>query len=142
MERNYGGNIVIGEHNELLQGVILMTYGGLIKIGNNCSVNPYTIIYGHGKGVIIGDNVLIAGHCMLIPSNHIFSNKNTPITNQGEISEGIVIEDDVWLGSGVKILDGVTVARGTVIAAGSVVNKNTDSYSVYAGVPAKKIKDR
>ena len=139
---NYGGEINIGNNNEFLFGVCLMTYGGSIRIGDNCSINPYTIIYGHGKGTIIGDNVLIAGHCMIIPSNHIYNDINIPINKQGEKSKGIVIEDDVWLGTGVKILDGVKIGKGAIVAAGAVVNSDVPSYSVYAGIPAKKIKER
>ena len=52
----------------------------------------------------------------------------------------IVIEDDVWIGANVTILSGVTVGKCTVIGAGSVVLHDLDSYSVYAGVPAKKIR--
>ena len=142
LETNYGGSINIGTKNEFLYGVCLMTYGGKITIGNNCSINPYTIIYGHGEGVQIGNNVLIAGHCMIIPSNHNFSKSNVLINQQGATSKGIKIEDDVWLGTGVKVLDGVTIAKGCVIAAGAIVNQSTEAYSVYAGVPAKKIKNR
>ncbi len=142
IKTNCGGEISIGKNNELLYGVCLMTYGGSIKIGDNCSINPYTIIYGHGKGLQIGDNVLIAGHCMIIPSNHNFTRTDIPINQQGESSKGIIIEDDVWLGTGVKVLDGVTIGKGSIVAAGAVVNKNVDAHCVYAGVPAKKIKKR
>lgn len=57
-------------------------------------------------------------------------------------SKGIVIEDDCWLGTGVKILDGVTIGKGSVIGAGAVVTKNIPSYSVAVGVPAKVISKR
>uniref|UniRef100_A0ACD5GX85 DapH/DapD/GlmU-related protein n=1 Tax=Desertifilum tharense IPPAS B-1220 TaxID=1781255 RepID=A0ACD5GX85_9CYAN len=43
---------------------------------------------------------------------------------QGATYKGITIEDDCWLGCGVKVLDGVTIGRGSVIGAGSVVTKN------------------
>lgn len=137
-----GGKISIGDNCEILYGVCLLTYGGNIIIGNNCSINPYTIIYGHGKGTKIGNNVLIAGHCMIIPSNHIFEDPNITIDKQGATSKGILIGDDVWIGTGVKILDGVTIGKGSVIAAGAVVTKSIEPYTVSAGIPAKKIKDR
>src|SRR5882724_11105234 len=70
IKTNFGGKIILGENNELLFGVCLMTYGGSIIIGNDCSINPYTLIYGHGKGVRIGNKVLIAGHTTIIPANH------------------------------------------------------------------------
>ena len=55
---------------------------------------------------------------------------------------GIIIEDDVWVGSRAIILNGVTVGRGSIIAAGSVVTKSVPSYSVVAGCPARMIKFR
>lgn len=136
-----GGVISLGARTGLDKGVILRAYGGSIQIGEDCTVNPYSIIYG-GGGVVIGNGVLIAAHTVIVPSNHIFSDIDKPIRQQGTSGVGIVIEDDVWIGAGVKILDGVTVAKGTVVAAGSVVTKSTESYSVVAGVPAKKISTR
>ena len=135
----YGGKIYIGSNCYISRGVQLLTHGGDIRIGNNCTVNPYTIIYGQG-GTTIGDNVRIAAHCVIVPANHIFTDITIPIYKQGLKKEGIVIEDDVWIGSGVKILDGVTIKRGCVIGANAVVTHSTNEYGVYVGIPAKKIK--
>lgn len=136
-----GGTIEIGEHTEIQANVILMTYGGSIRIGNESSINPNTIIYGHG-GTTIGNNVLIAGGCMIIPANHNFASKDIPIGKQGLTTKGITIGNDVWIGHGCSILDGVTIGQGAIVAAGSVVNKNVDEYAVVAGVPCKIIKYR
>ena len=137
----YGGCISIGEKTELLYGVLLMTYGGNITIGKNCSINPYTVLYGHGN-LTIGDNVLIAGHCLIIPANHIFEDIRRPINSQGETRMGIILEDNVWIGAGCRILDGVTIGTGAVVAAGAVVNKNVSPNTVVGGIPAKLIKNR
>ena len=136
-----GGTITIGEGTEVLDGAMILTHGGNIEIGNNCSVNVYSVIYGHG-GVKIGNNVLIAGGNMIIPNNHNFMSRDKTIIEQGATAQGIVIEDDVWIGHGCTILDGIVLAKGTVVAAGSVVNKSTEPYSVVAGVPARIIKYR
>lgn len=136
-----GGSIRIGEDTEVLNNVILATHGGNIKIGKRCSINPFTVIYGHGD-TLIGNDVLIAGHCMVIPANHKFNTKDTPINRQGLSNVGIIIEDNVWIGHGCSILDGVNIASGCVIAAGSVVTSATDRDSVYAGIPARKIRSR
>lgn len=136
-----GGRISIGRNCELRKGCQLLTYGGNIKIGNYVSINPYTMIYGQGN-ITIGNYVRIAAHCVLIPSNHIFSDATRLIFEQGLLNKGIVVEDDVWIGCGVRVLDGVTIAKGCVIGAGSVVTKSTEAYGVYAGVPARKIKSR
>ena len=136
------GTIEIGEKTEILTGCCLMTYGGSIKIGNNCSINPYTLIYGHGLGTVIGDNVLIAGHCVVIPTNHVFKDLEKPINQQGLSSKGICIESNVWIGAGCQILDGVTIGTGAIVAAGSVVNKSVAPFTIVGGVPAKLIKNR
>ena len=83
---------------------MLLTYGGDISIGNFCSINPFSVIYGHG-GVKIGDGVRIATHCVIIPANHNFEAIDQFIFQQGETRKGIIIEDDVWLGAGARILD-------------------------------------
>jgi acetyltransferase-like isoleucine patch superfamily enzyme len=119
-----------------------MAYGGCITIGDNCSINPYTVLYGHGKGLVIGSNVLIAGHCLIIPANHVFARTDITINKQGTASKGIIIEDDVWIGAGCQVLDGVTIGKGAIIAAGSVVNKSVDAYTIVGGVPAGFIKNR
>jgi acetyltransferase-like isoleucine patch superfamily enzyme len=64
-----------------------------------------------------------------------------PIIEQGITAQGIVIEDDVWLGSSAIILDGVRVGKGAVVAAGAVVGKDVPPHTVVAGVPAKVIKE-
>jgi acetyltransferase-like isoleucine patch superfamily enzyme len=61
---------------------------------------------------------------------------------KGVTRQGIVIEDDCWLGHGVTVLDGVTIGKGSVIGAGSVVNKDIPPYSVAVGAPVRVIKSR
>lgn len=141
LKRQYGGNIKIGDCCYISSGVVLLTHGGNITIGNNSTVNPMSVIYGQG-GVVIGNNVRIAAHTVIVPSNHIFTDTTIPIYLQGLSKKGIVIKDDVWLGAGVKVLDGVTIETGCVIGANSVVTKSTDPYGIYIGVPARLLKKR
>lgn len=136
------GKIIIGDYVVLDKGVTLLPSYGHIEIGSNTKISPETIIQGPGKGVIIGKNALIAGHCLFISANHNFDRTDIPITEQKENSKGILIEDDVWIGAGCRILDGVTIGQGSVIGAGSVVNHSIPPYSIAVGVPAKVIKSR
>ena len=142
IETNKGGNIKIGDGNEILYGVCLLSYGGSISIGDRCSINPYTVIYGYGKGTIIGNDVLIAGHCLIVPVSHEYEDLEKPINAQGYSTKGIIIEDNVWIGSGCRILDGVRIGTGAIIAAGSVVNRDVEKFTIVGGVPAKFIKAR
>lgn len=141
LNTEFGGIISIGEKTELLYGVILMTYGGNITIGKRCSINPYTVLYGHGN-LTIGDKVLIAGHCLIIPANHNFSDISIAIADQGETRKGIIIENNVWIGAGCRILDGVTIGEGAIVGAGAVVTKDVAPFSIVGGVPATLIKIR
>ena len=135
------GKIIIGENAEIEKFSQIITFGGDIKIGKNLSLNPYSILYGHGN-LTIGDYVMIAAHCTIIPANHAYNDPDQYIYYQEESYEGIIIEDDVWIGSGARILDGVRIGRGSVIGAGSVVTKSIPAYSIAVGVPAKVIKSR
>jgi acetyltransferase-like isoleucine patch superfamily enzyme len=135
-----GGRIRIGERCEIGVGAILNCYTGSIVLGHDCSVNELSILYGHG-GLVIGNGVRIAAHVTIVPSNHRMA-RDRPIRGQGNNNLGIVIEDDVWIGAGARILDGVTIATGSVIGGGAVVSRSTKPYSINAGVPARSIGER
>lgn len=113
---------------------------GEVVIGADCALNSGVVIYS-GNGVRIGDAVLIAANCTLAPTNHAFSDRTQRIRDQGfqPSRGGIIIEDDVWLGANVVVLDGAIVGQGTIVAAGSVVRGVLEPYSVYAGSPAKRV---
>jgi acetyltransferase-like isoleucine patch superfamily enzyme len=136
-----GGEIYIGRDTLIDRGVILRAYGGVIRVGSQCRINPYSVLYGNG-GLIMGDGVRIAAHTVVIAANHIFSDLDRFIFEQGETALGVNIEDDVLLGAGVRVLDGVTIKRGTVVGANSVVTKSTQPFDVVVGVPAKKLRSR
>lgn len=135
-------SIIIGDGTVIQPRAILETGpGGHIELGNMNSVNPYTILYGHG-GLITGEYVRIAAHTVVIPANHIYDDPNRPISRQGLTKLGIRIGRDVWIGSGCQILDGVEIGEGCVVAAGSVVNSHVAPFSVVGGVPARILKMR
>lgn len=136
-----GGSINIGKFSVVHDYAMILSYGGEIWIGDFCVINPFSILYGHG-GLKIGNGVRIAASTIIIPANHKFDDLDKFIFQQDETKQGIVIEDDVWIGAGAKILDGVRIGQGSVIGAGSVVTKNIESFSVAAGNPARIIRKR
>jgi len=116
-------------------GARILAYGGEVTLGDRCSVNPYSILYGHG-GLAIGNGVLIAAHVVIIPANHNIA-LDSNIRSQGITALGIVIEDDVWIGAGARILDRVHIESGAVVAAGSVVTSGrVPANTIVGGVPA------
>ncbi|NJM72477.1 MAG: acyltransferase [Scytonema sp. RU_4_4] len=85
---------------------------------------------------------MIASHTGIYANNHNFADLTRPMKSQGVTSKGIVIENDCWLGTGVKVLDGVRIGCGSVIGAGAVVTKDIPPYSIAVGVPARVIAQR
>lgn len=136
-----GDNVSIGAFTIIETTGILTNLGQGFSIGKNSNLGDYNYV-GAAGGVIIGENVLIGQRVSFHSENHVFEKTDIPIREQGTTQQGIVVEDDCWLGSGVTILDGVTVHKGSVIAAGSVVTKSVPPYSVVGGVPAKLIQTR
>jgi len=136
-----GGTISIGARTHLDRGAILRAMGGSIRIGADCSVNAYSFLSGEG-GLSIADHVMIASHVSIYAANHVFVDLAVPMNEQGLTLKGIVIEGDVWVGTGVRILDGVRVTTGSILAAGAVVTKSTEPYSINGGVPARQIGSR
>ncbi len=136
-----GDNVTIAR-GTVIQATGVMTRLGVgLEMGANANLGHYSFV-GAAGGVRIGANVLIGQRVSFHSENHTFERTDVPIKAQGVTQQGIVIEEDCWLGAGTIFLDGVTVARGSVIAAGSVVTKDVAPYSVMGGVPARLIRNR
>jgi acetyltransferase-like isoleucine patch superfamily enzyme len=137
--------IEIGPRSIVMHGAVLHVYNfrdmpqSGIKIGSDSLIGEYSVIRGQG-GVQIGDRVYTSPFTQIIAVNHVFDDPNRPFVDQGITAEGIVIEDDVWLGAGAIVTDGVRVGKGAVVAAGAVVTKDVPPHTVVGGVPAKLIK--
>lgn len=111
--------------------------GNNIDIGNNVFIN-YQCYFDNNGRIVLEDNVQLGMRVLIITSNHDVSNSNQR-AGQSSVG-GVTIRKGAWIAAGACILPGVTVGEGSVIAAGSVVTKNTEPDSLYAGNPAKKIK--
>lgn len=139
-----GGRIVLGKGVHIFRGTLIeVGAGGSVTIGDNTHVQSGCNLKGFLGSLHIGANVQVAPGCGFSPYEHQFEDTERPIREQGIRSRGdIVIEDDVWLGLGVYVLDGVRIGRGAVIGAGSVVTRDIPAYAIAAGVPAKVIRYR
>ena len=117
-------------------------HGGSLVIGSRTTVQPRCQFAAYQGSIHIGEDVQIAPACAFYPYNHSMS-ADVPMKQQPLVSKGgIRIDDDVWLGYGVIVLDGVHIGKGAVIGAGSVVNRDIPAGTIAAGVPARAIKDR
>ena len=113
-------------------------------IGNNVDVGWMTTI-AVGSKVILGNNVRIAGRAFLAgyPGHPIDAEDRAQGLPDTDDQVGdIVLEDNVWLATGVSVMAGVTIGRGSIIAAGSVVTKDIPAGVLAAGIPAKVIKKK
>ncbi len=137
--------IEIGSNTIVMHGAVLHVYNfrGIphsgIKIGRNSLIREYTVVRGQG-GVQIGDRVYTSPFTQIIAVNHVFDDPSRPFVEQGITAEGIVVEDDVWLGAGAVVTDGVRIAKGAVVAAGAIVTTDVPAHTVVAGVPARPIR--
>ena len=86
---------------------------------------------------------MIARETVFLGITHNSERIDIPMEKQGNkvLSQGVV-NDDVWIGLRCIIMPSLNIAKGTILGAGGVLTKNTELNSIYAGVPAKKIKTR
>jgi acetyltransferase-like isoleucine patch superfamily enzyme len=135
-----GENTYIMHHAELhVYNFRQLPHAG-IRIGHDSLIGEFNVIRGQG-GVTIGNRVYTAPLVQILAVNHVFSDPTQPFISQGITAQGIVIEDDVWIGAGAIITDGVHIAQGAVIGAGAVVTHDVAAHTLVAGVPARVVKE-
>lgn len=139
--KSHGKNILFYPTNSFI------FYKNII-LGSDIAIGPRATLVASLSNIFIGDNVLFGPNVTIIAGNHS-SHIIGKLLSDYKISDkleqddrSVIIENDVWVGANVTILNGVTIGRGSIIAAGSVVIKNVKPYSIVGGVPAKFIKHR
>jgi len=121
------------------------TIVGDVELGNNCTVWFNAVIRGDVHHIRIGDDSNIQDgaviHCTYQKHPTIIGNKVSIAHNA--VVHGCTIHDRVLVGMGAIVMDGAIVNSGAVIAAGAVVLSGTvvEANSIYAGMPAKKVKE-
>ena len=112
---------------------------GEISLGSDSTINPFSVVRGR---ITIGDGVRIGAHTSMLAFNHGTGVTEEPMFRQPHTSRGITVGDDVWIGSNALVLDGVTIGAHSIVGAGTVVTKDVAEWSVVAGNPARKLRDR
>jgi chloramphenicol O-acetyltransferase type B len=139
----------IGNNFHAGRGVTLWAKN-TISIGNNFYVGRNSQI---GCDTTIGDYVIFGSYVSLVGRyDHHYQQVGVPIRIASQIRDkdynwkgldsSVIIGNDVWIGHRCILLSGIAIGDGSIIAAGSVVTKDVEPYSIYGGVPAKKIRDR
>jgi galactoside O-acetyltransferase len=114
-----------------------------VRIGSNTYIQSGCTLKAFVGNITIGSNCMIADRCTFTPYRHGFADTHRPMREQPMTSRGdIAIEDDVWLGVQVAVMDGVTIGRGAIVGAGAVVTRDIPPYAIAGGVPARVIRFR
>jgi gamma-carbonic anhydrase len=131
-----------GKNCFLADGAIVV---GEVIMGDNCTVWFNAVVRGDVNTISIGNDTNIQDgaviHCTYQKSKTIIGSRVSIAHNA--VVHGCTIEDDVLVGIGATILDDAVIGTGSVIAAGAIVLPGTkvEPGSIYAGIPAKKVKD-
>lgn len=112
-----------------------------LRIGHNVFINDNFWCNAKG-GITISDDVLIGPNVVIHSSNHNFEDPRVAIRHQGHTDLPVRVGRDVWIAAGCTILPGSVIPEGCVIAAGAVVTGRLERSGVYAGVPARLIRER
>ncbi len=118
------GEVIMGNHCSIWFNAVVRGDVNYIKMGNKVNIQDNAVIHGtfEKSPTTIGNNVSI-GHSAIV--------------------HGCTIHDNVLIGMGSILMDDCVIGSNSIIAAGAVLTKNTvvEPGSIYAGIPAKKVKD-
>lgn len=121
------------------------TIAGDVVMGNDCSIWFNAVLRGDVNSIRIGNKVNVQDgaiiHCTYQKTKTIIGN-NVSIGHNA-IVHGCTVHDNVLIGMGAIVMDNAEIGSNTIIAAGAVVLEGTkvEPGSIYAGIPAKKVKD-
>ncbi len=138
------GRFVLDSHDEFIPGtyISLGEYEtSFEEVGHHSHFAPNCDLYGCG-GLSVGPYCNIAAHAVFATVGHHDEITSRPMALTGEKSGPITLEEDVWVAANVTITANTRIARGCVIGANAVVTRSTEPMGLYAGVPAKRIRDR
>jgi len=119
----------------------LADLGSKIQIGKNVGIGDFCHIGGSG-GVIIGSESIFGAYVSVHPENHLFSNPNKLIREQGVERLPVSIGENCWIGAKSTFLAGSGVGNNCIVAAGSVLTKRFPDDVIVAGIPAKVLRTR
>jgi acetyltransferase-like isoleucine patch superfamily enzyme len=123
------------------RGTILSCKDGDIAIGDHGNLGFHCEVFS-GSRVTVGRHGLFAAQAYLVGGGHEFEQEGRAVVDQPRTSRGIVLGDNVWLGTGAKVLDGVRIGSDVVVGANAVVNADLPDGAVAAGVPARVLRLR
>ena len=138
------GAFEIGSHVAFFPGNYISLgdwASSFVCIGDHSHFAPNCVLYGWG-GLSIGRYCNIAAHTVFATVGHHAEITDKPMSLTGEKAGPITLAEDVWIAANVTITANTRIAKGCVIGGNAVVTHDTEPYGLYAGVPARRLRDR
>ena len=120
---------------------------GRIIIGNTVHISAYAALYACEKKIEIKDYAGISPRTTVFSqtddySGEYMSNAMAPEEYRNVLKAEVIIDKYAQLGTNCVVLPGVVIGEGTSVGAMSLINKSLDEWSIYVGIPCKKIGNR
>lgn len=121
-------NLIMQEGAELEPGTTILNVNAKFEMGRFSGAGP-------NLTVIAGNHMSVLGKYLL----QVTEEDKKIYDPEGKQDQDVVLEDDVWLGANVLLLNGVRIGRGAIVAAGTVCRTKIPPYAIVAGNPAKVV---
>lgn len=136
--------IEIGDNSRIDDFCVI---SGKLKIGSFCHITPMCLLAGGTPGIVLSDFVTLAYGVKIFAQSDDYSgetltNSLIPREFKAEKFESVFLGPHVIIGAGSIVFPGVELREGCSVGAMSLVNKSTEEWGIYMGVPAKRKKDR
>lgn len=138
-ESNRG--IDVGRGVFLGRGTILSCKDGDIELGDHVNIGFQSEVFS-GSRVKVGAHGLFAAYTYLVGGGHAFERVDVPVVDQERVSRGIELGENVWLGTGAKVLDGSRIGDNVVVGANAVVAGDLPEGVIAVGIPARVLRRR
>lgn len=156
--KEYGSNVLISRHASIY-GADRISIGsnvriddfcilsGHIELGSYIHIAAYTALYGGEEGIFISNFANLSSRIAVYSvsddySGETLTNPMIPDKNKHVISKPVHIGRHVIIGSTSVVLPGVDIAEGSAFGCFSFINRSTQAWTIYAGIPAKRLRDR
>ncbi len=140
------GKISIGSHVRV-DDFCILSGGKGVHIGSYVHISPFSVVYG-SSGVVMEDYSGLSPHCAIFSESDDFSGNSMvhsffPMEYRPGYMKGqVTLRKFVQIGAGSTVLPGVELGEGAAVGAHSLVNRSCDPWGIYAGIPAKLIRER
>lgn len=136
--------IEIGDHSRIDDFTIV---SGNVKIGKYVHITPFCVLAGGQSGITLDDYSGLAYNVSIFSQSDDYSgttmtNPLIPAKFKKEIKEAVYIGKHVIIGAGSCVMPGVHIEEGCSVGAMTLMNKSTEPWGMYIGIPARRFKER